>query len=235
MNGETDQIVWKRRDALKLIALATAGVASGARESAAQSGAATNGPRGTLTDPKLINATADWPRELTTEEMATLRVLCDVIIPADAVSPAASEVKVHDFINEWVSAPYPRQQADQILIRGGLLWLDSESRRRFGTDFSHSTDAERASICEQIKLVSEAKRELKAAARFFALVRDLTATGFYTTDNTGWKDIGYVGNMLGFMYGQPPAEVLAKLPLDTPAAEQTAGTPNPVTPETPAQ
>ena len=216
MKEDSDQILWKRRDALKLIALATAGVATGGRRAGAQNAGHLEGPRGTLSDPKLLAATADWPRELTPAELETLAVLCDVIIPADDESPAASEVKVHDFINEWISAPYPRQQADQILIRGGLLWLDSESRRRFGSDFAHMTDAQRTSLCEEMKLPSAARDEMKAASRFFSLVRNLAATGYYTTGDVGWKDIGYVGNKLGFIYTGTPDEVISKLGLSTP-------------------
>jgi hypothetical protein len=49
-------------------------------------------------------------------------------------------------------------------------------------------------------------------ARFFDMVRDLTATGFYTTVE-GMRDIGYVGNTPLDRFDGPPPEVLRRLGL----------------------
>ena len=46
-----------------------------------------------------------WPLTFTDTQRATAAALCDVIIPADAKSPSASSLGVHDFIDEWISAP----------------------------------------------------------------------------------------------------------------------------------
>jgi gluconate 2-dehydrogenase gamma chain len=94
-----------RRDALKAAAAtaaaaalpATAAASSldaqpPARRTAAPRALPVVGPRGTPTDPDLINPKADWPRLLSAKELATLAVLCDLIIPADGVSPSASSV-----------------------------------------------------------------------------------------------------------------------------------------------
>jgi len=56
------------------------------------------------------------------------------------------------------------------------------------------------------------RSEFKAAARFFDLVRDLTATAFYTTPE-GMKDIGYIGNVALPRFDPPPKEILEKLGL----------------------
>lgn len=45
-----------------------------------------------------------------------LRALADVLLPADAHGPAPSAVGIADFFDEWLSAPYPIQQADRALI-----------------------------------------------------------------------------------------------------------------------
>src|SRR5687767_10492046 len=63
------------------------------------------------TDPNLRAKIIPWERVLSEAEMKTVTALCDVIIPADEKSPAASAVGVPDFINEWVSAPYDQQVA----------------------------------------------------------------------------------------------------------------------------
>jgi hypothetical protein len=54
-----------------------------------------------------------WPLTLTEPQRRTTRALCDLIIPADDTSPSASAVGVPDFIDEWISSPYPAQAGDR--------------------------------------------------------------------------------------------------------------------------
>jgi len=172
-----------------------------------------SGPRGTASDPDLLRAKANWPRKLLASEMATVAALCDMIMPADGRSPSASAVGVPAYINEHVSAPYEEQQRDLVRVRGGLAWLNLESTKRFGHVFAQCTTAQKAQICDEICFVPRAKPEFKGPARFFALMRNLCATAFYTTDE-GMKDIGYVGNVALPAWGPPPAAVLKHLGLD---------------------
>src|ERR1051326_8373758 len=61
-----------------------------------------------------------WPLTLSAEQRQTAAALCDLILPADDHSPSASRLKVHDFIDEWISAPYQKQQEDRQIILQGL-------------------------------------------------------------------------------------------------------------------
>jgi hypothetical protein len=149
---------------------------------------------------------------LSAREIATLTVLCDTIIPADDHSPAASTVGVPAYINEVVSAPYDPQQRDLVRVRGGLAWLNNESRNRFGKVFAALTEKERTAICDDICYLPRAKPEHQAAARFFDLVRDLSASAFYTTQ-AGMDDLKYIGNVALPKFEGPPKEVLEKLGL----------------------
>jgi len=76
-----------------------------------------------------------WEKLLSAEELATTTALADLILPKDETSPAASEVGVPDFINEWVSADYEAHHEDREIIRGGLGWLNTESFKRFEKRF----------------------------------------------------------------------------------------------------
>ena len=220
-----------RRDAIKAAAAAAAslpildGTAEGRKDGksaqpptqqpspAKQAPAPAGGPRGGPWDPDLIHPRpGGWPRLLGAREIATLTVLCDTIIPADDHSPAASTVGVPAYINEVVSAPYDPQQRDLVRVRGGLAWLNSESRKRFGKGFAALTDGERAQICDDICYLPKAKPEFQAAARFFDLVRDLSASAFYTT-REGMNDLKYIGNVALPKFDPPPKEVLEKLGL----------------------
>jgi hypothetical protein len=168
------------------------------------------------TDPDLLRAYEPgdvWPLTLSRDQRRAATALGDVVIPEDATSPSASAVGVIDFIDEWVSAPYPAHQEDRRTIVAGLQWLDDESRRRFGSAFADVDAAAKASICDDICDASRAKHGFESAARFFARFRDLTAGGFYTTP-VGMRDLGYVGNVALPRFDGPPREVLRRVGLE---------------------
>lgn len=226
-----DPVPLKRRDALKVMGVAaslpilaslplsrtdaqtrTAPPPSpGARPT--QPASLQSGPRGTAADPDLLRPKKNWPRLLTVSEMATISALSDMIIPADEKSPSASTVGAPAYINEHVSAPFDGNARDLVRVRGGIVWLNLESTTRFGKPFVRLTNAEKTQICDDICYVPNAKPEFQQAARFFDLIRDLTATGFYTTD-IGMKDIGYIGNMALPKWDPVPLAVLQHLGLE---------------------
>jgi len=164
------------------------------------------------TDPDLQKewkAGGPWPLTLTENARATAKALCDLIIPADDVSPAASTVGVVDFIDEWISAPYPQQRGDRPIVLDGLLWIEAESQKRFQKAFPALSDAQRAQIADDVCSPAKVKAEFAEAAKFFSKFRDLTAGGFYTTP-VGMKDIGYTGNVPLAKFEGPPLAALKK-------------------------
>jgi hypothetical protein len=160
---------------------------------------------------KIYKADSLWPLTLSKSQRVTATILSDMIIPADDQSPAASAVGVVDFIDEWISAPYPNNVNDKPIVLEGLAWIEAESQRRFKKDFARLSDTQRAAICDDIN-VANAPAELIKPAAFFARYRSLTAGGFYTTP-AGMKDLRYVGNVALTSFEGPPVEVLKKLGL----------------------
>ena len=167
---------------------------------------------GTLSDPDLLSPVVPWDGVLTPTEMEVVTALCDVIIPADDRSPSASQVGVPDYVNEYVSAPYPGQRNDLVTVRGGLVWLTRESQARFGTGFPDLSPEQQRQICDPISYEPTAPEELKPQARFFDLFRDITSTGFWTTEE-GMRDLGYMGNVPLPSFDGPPPEVIQALGL----------------------
>jgi hypothetical protein len=138
----------------------------------------------------------------TTTEMATINILVDIIIPKDAISGSASDAKVPDFI-EFIVKDMPHHQTP---MRGGLRWLEIESLKRFNLSFAAITPAQRIQIVDDIAYPNKAKDSMKQGVAFFNLMRNLTSTGFYTSE-IGVKDIGYQGNKPNQWNGVP-ADVL---------------------------
>jgi hypothetical protein len=148
-----------------------------------------------------------WPLTLTEPQRRAAHALCDVIVPADDTSPSASAVGVPDFIDEWISSPYPAQAGDRRVVLDGLKWVDDEANRRFQKTFAELTPEDQIAICEDISNAAKAKPEHRASAAFFKRYRDLTAGGYYTTPE-GMKAIGYVGNRPLATFDGPPLEAL---------------------------
>jgi hypothetical protein len=214
-----------RRTTIKLIIAAAAGmpVLRARANYRLEPGAAPPGPlrqfeptmQGYGPDPDLIKAYekgAFWPLTLSGEQRQLAGSLCDLIIPADEHSPSASAVGVVDFIDEWVSAPYPQQREDRDTVLSGFAWLDGEARHRFEEPFARLGEPQQRLICDRICNASRAPADLQRPAQFFATYRDLTAAGFYTT-LAGRKDLQYIGNVPLTHFDGPPVELLRKLGL----------------------
>ena len=137
-------------------------------------------------------------------ERQTLIVLGDLIIPKDDVSGSASDAKVIDFI-DFIVKDIPDHQ---VPLRGGLKWLDLQCLNRYGHSFVGSNEHQQLEILEEIAYPAKVKPEMQQGAVFFDRLRNLVATGFYTSQ-IGIKDLGYVGNVPGKWDGVP-ADVLAQ-------------------------
>ena len=151
-------------------------------------------------DPDLLHPVVPWRRTMTEAQLGLAAALADVVLPADDSSPAASALGVHEFVDEWVSAPYPRQQADRELVLAGLEQLERGSRERFGVSFRGATTLQQDQLVDDV-----------AGSEFFARFRYLVVGAFYSTRD-GIEDIGYVGNRpIAGEYPGPDAAAMAHL------------------------
>lgn len=182
-----------RRTALTWIGVVGAATAVGA-------GVVVYGPKiggkpeakGYGTDPKLNPpAKAPWPRIMSDDQLQIAAVLADFILPATPTAPSASALGVPDFIDEWVSAPYPDQLKDRPLILDGLQALGPGVLKADAT-------------------ARTAKLAALPGTPFFKRFRALTVGAYYTTE-VGFKDLGYIGNVTRASDPGPSDEVKAVL------------------------
>ena len=133
--------------------------------------------------------TAFTPKFFTPHEWKTVRVLVDIVIPKDARSGSATDAGVPEFM-DFIMGDQPQRQT---AMRGGLAWLDRECQLRFDKPFVDCTAEQRTAVLDDIAWPQRAKPEFSHGVRFFSSFRDLTATGFWTTQ-MGMKDLQYMGN-----------------------------------------
>lgn len=131
-------------------------------------------------------------------EMNTIKVLIDIIIPKDEVSGSATDAGVHNFI-EFIVKDMPRHQ---LPLRGGLKWMDVQCLKRHNKTFVDCSTEQQLALVDEIAYPEKAKPDMKQGVTFFNLLRDLTATGFFTSE-IGLKDLGYAGNQPNRWNGVP--------------------------------
>jgi hypothetical protein len=133
----------------------------------------------------------------------------DYIIPRDDVSGSATEAKVPEYM-DYLLAEKDANPATQVAMRGGLAWIDTESEKRFAKTFVGASDAQRRQILDDIAYPQKAPAGVSHGVAFFNRLRDMTASGFYSSA-MGWKDLQYIGNVFNPAYDGCPPAALEKL------------------------
>jgi gluconate 2-dehydrogenase gamma chain len=144
------------------------------------------------------NKKLEQEKYFTDAEMATITVLADIIIPRDEFSGSASDAKVPEFI-EFIVKDQPEHQTP---MRGGLRWLDLHSLKKFEKSFTALNNSQQLEMVNEIAYPNKANPDYRPGVSFFNLMRNLTMSGFYTTE-MGFKDLGYVGNRPNQWNGVP--------------------------------
>src|SRR5919198_216354 len=176
-----------RRDALKVLGLAplaaSIGVAPDHLERVTRAVAKIEAAPAAAAAPAFFNA----------HEWSTVRLLVDYIIPRDERSGSATDAKVPEFI-DFLMSDKDASSASKTAMRGGLAWLDNECQHRFARSFVAATDAQRRQVLDDIAWPKKARPEVHHGVVFFSRFRDLTASGFFSSQ-MGWQDVQYRGNV----------------------------------------
>lgn len=197
-----------RRDAMKGVGAASLGTLLGftpATVERALNGMASLNEAPATTEEQQQQA----PRFFTPGEWRTVRVLVDYIIPRDARSGSATDAKVPEFM-DWLLADSEASEGNKVAMRGGLAWLNSESRKRFGRGFVAASDAQRRQILDDIAWPARARPEMSQGVAFFNRMRDFTASGFFSSA-MGWQDLQYMGNVSRPSWNGCPPAAMQKL------------------------
>ena len=123
----------------------------------------------------------------TAPEYAMIERLTGIIIPTDD-TPGAHEAGVAEFIDLMAS----RDPALQRDFRSGLNWLNTHSQKNSGKPFLKLNPGQRTALLEPLAYKKKFRPGEEPGRAFFALVREYTVMGFYTSE-IGLKELDFPG------------------------------------------
>jgi hypothetical protein len=163
-------------------------------------------------------------RFLTAHEHRTASVLADDLLPRDARSGSATEAGVPAYLDYHLALP-ETDESTRVAVRGGLRWLDTETRRRHDRPYAAASARERHAVLDDIAWPERARPELAQGAAFLTRFRDMVASGFFSS-RMGWEDLRYQGNVFNPDWQGCPEPAMRKLGV-TPAVMNTRVPPRP--------
>jgi gluconate 2-dehydrogenase gamma chain len=124
-------------------------------------------------------------------DFRTISRIADLIIP-ETNTPAASGAGVPSYIDMVIARDSEQQQ----LVADGLRWLDAEAGGQAGKKFMDLSEDVQIGILEPLCQAADAGNSLARNVQFFALIKKLTADGYYTSKTGLIDELGYQGNMV---------------------------------------
>jgi gluconate 2-dehydrogenase gamma chain len=199
-----------RRDFLKGAVVGTAALATG------------NPPPAQAQAPAVASAPADAEARLTltATEYDFIVAAVDTLIPADELSPSASQCGVAAFIDRQLAGaygmgarlyrqgPFPKAKPElgyqlslnpREFFRAGIESANAWTRKTYGKDFDRLAEKDREAA---LKAMEEDKAPFAgfSSRMFFDALLQITMEGFFSDpmyggnrDMAGWKMVGYPG------------------------------------------
>jgi hypothetical protein len=125
----------------------------------------------------------------------TIARITDLIIPPTQ-TPGAILAGVPEYIDLIIS----RESQHQSVVADGLRWLDSQAKTLGAGHFLELEERAQLSILEPLCEAADTNRTQPRNVEFFALLKRLTADGYYTSRIGLIDELGYKGNAVRASY-----------------------------------
>ena len=131
---------------------------------------------------------ATWtPAVLSPQQFVTVGTLVELIIPATD-TPGAKAALVDRYIDGVLRTA---NAGTRTRFLDGLTWIDARSQALFNVPFTDATAAQQTDVLT--KLAAEPSAEAEAGTQFFAAIKSMTITGYYTTEIGLRQELGDPG------------------------------------------
>ncbi len=128
-------------------------------------------------------------RFLNDADFKTVARIADLIIPPTE-TPGAIQAGVPEYIDLVIS----RDENQQALLADGLRWLDVQAKEQSSDRFLELDERSQLAILEPLCAAADAEKPHARTVQFFALLKRLTADGYYTSKIGLIDELGYKGN-----------------------------------------
>jgi hypothetical protein len=130
-------------------------------------------------------------RTLNVRQNQFITAIADVIVP-ETTTPGASGAKVNEFIDmlltDWYSA------GERVLFLDGIDELDRHCKEHAGKPFSQLDPQQQLEIVDRLDAEAVAARASDAAQLpVFALIKELTLVGYYTSEVGMTRELNTLG------------------------------------------
>lgn len=122
-------------------------------------------------------------------DFALISKVADLIIP-ETDTPGAVGAGVPAYIDLVIS----RNTDQQSVMADGLRWLDEEANRLAQKKFVDLDESQQLSILQPLCDAFDAHETSARNVQFFALMKSLTADGYYTSKIGLLQELGYTGD-----------------------------------------
>jgi gluconate 2-dehydrogenase gamma chain len=134
-------------------------------------------------------------RFLNETDFKTIARIADLIIPPTETSGA-----VQAGVPEYIDFVISRESQHQSVVADGLRWLDAQAKDLGADHFWELEERGQLSILEPLCDASDTEKSPGRNVQFFALVKRLTADGYYTSRVGLIDELGYKGNAVRSSY-----------------------------------
>jgi hypothetical protein len=150
-----------------------------------------------LREARVLIQNQNSPRTLNGHQYATTKTMAEMIIPRTD-TPGAADAGVSDFIDLMLTEWYDEPERTQFLT--GLADVDSRSHAKFGKDFVNCSSSQQSDILVSLgkDMVQSEKtgqrfprRRAATPANFYVMFRDLTLTGYYTSEAGATQELHF--------------------------------------------
>ena len=179
----------KRREAIKRTSLILGYAVSASAISGVLSGCTSES-----TDTSLATDTSDdWsPDFFSQSEIDQIAELSETILP-ETDTPGAKAANVHRFIDVMVKDHY--QIRDQQAFKRGLIEVDEDCLHFYGRKFARCTSDIRLKYLSELEEKTKERmkegEEILGSRPFFAILKELTWIGFFTSELIGEEYLNY--------------------------------------------
>jgi gluconate 2-dehydrogenase gamma chain len=131
-------------------------------------------------------------KAFTAHEYRTLISLAELIMPGALNAGAPEFIDILSSANGELAA----------IFTGGLLWLDNQTRRRYGAPFVDTKPEQQVELLDLMAYRKNDSPELGPGIHFFDWARRMTVDAYFTS-KSGVEALGYKGNVAQAQFEVP--------------------------------